>query len=197
MDINGYTAIQRWSSDLKGVFTISDLKVALEEDAEVTLFRKLSKLLDSRVLVKVKRGIYATPDAALTTISSRIDPNSYISTGTVLAQRAIIGSVPARRVQAVKTGRPRTYQCEQGIIEHLSIDPKYYFGFEPHRGLLWATPEKAFLDVCYYTFKRKTFSFDPISDVHRQDLDVDRINRYLEKYDQRFITFFNRLWNKQ
>jgi len=197
MDVNSYTTIQKWSRDLAGVFTIADLKVALEEDAEVTLYRKLSKLLEAKVLVKVKRGIYATPDAALTTISSRIAPDSYISTGTVLAQKAIIGSIPARRVQAVKTGRPRIYHCEQGIIEHLSIDPKYYFGFEPNNGLLWATPEKAFLDVCYYTFKRKTFSFDPISDVNRQDLDVDRINRYLDKYDPRFVTFYNRLWNKQ
>ena len=90
MDVNSYTTIQKWSRDLAGVFTIPDLKVALAENAEVTLYRKLSKLLEAKVLVKVKRGIYATPDAALTTISSRIarpGPASAETTLKVVAAR--------------------------------------------------------------------------------------------------------------
>ena len=42
MDVSRYTTIQKWSRDLAGVFTIPDLKVALEEDAELTLYRKLT-----------------------------------------------------------------------------------------------------------------------------------------------------------
>jgi hypothetical protein len=38
------------------------------------------------MLFKVKRGIYATPEATLAAISNRIEPAAYISTGTVLAQ---------------------------------------------------------------------------------------------------------------
>ncbi|MFC1762369.1 type IV toxin-antitoxin system AbiEi family antitoxin domain-containing protein [Planctomycetota bacterium] len=197
MEIDSYKSIYNWAKDLDGVFTIADLKVALEEDAEATLYRRLNRLVQTGTLLKVKRGVYATPDATLTTISSRIAPQSYISTGTVLAQKAIIGSIPARRVQAIKTGRPRTYQCEQGTIEHLSINPKYYFGFEPQNGMLWATPEKAFLDVCYYYYKGKSFSFDPGSDINLQRIDLGIVTRYLEKYDQRFVTFFNSHWGVQ
>jgi len=82
----------------------------------------------------------------------------------------------------------------KGVIEHLSIDPKYYFGFESRNGLLWATPEKAFLDVCYYRYKGKMFSFDPASDINYQDLDHSLITDYLARFDQRFVTYFSAIW---
>lgn len=197
MDMTRYESVQKWADDLEGVFTTADLKVALDENADATLYRVLGELIQTGTLVRVKRGIYATPGADLATISSRIEPESYISTGTVLAQKATIGSVPARKVQAVKVGRPRIYRCELGIIEHLSIDPKLYFGFSSVNGKLVALPEKAFLDVCYFCFKGKRFSFDPASDVNLQDLDFDVIDRYLEAYSKRFVSFFNRIWRNR
>ena len=197
MNVIRYRAVQKWADELDGVFTIADLKVALNENAEATLYRVLGELAREGVLIKVKRGMYATPEASLTTISSRIAPDSYISTGTVLARTATIGSIPARRVQAVKIGRPRLYRSELGVIEHLSISPRFYFGFTSVEGQLVASREKAFLDVCYYTFKGKSFSFDPGSDVNLGDLDFDVIAQYLELYDNRFVSFFNRTWRRQ
>jgi predicted transcriptional regulator of viral defense system len=196
MDITRYRALQKWADELDGVFTIADLKVALNEKAESTLYRVLGELTREGLLIKVKRGIYATPQASLTTVSCRIDPESYISTGTVLARTATIGSIPARRVQAVKIGRPRLYRSELGVIEHLSISPRLYFGFTSLEGQLVASPEKAFLDVCYYTYKGKSFSFDPGSDINLGDLDFDVIAPYLELYDDRFVSFFNRIWRR-
>ena len=146
------------------------------------------------MFVKVKRGLYALPTASLEVIGNRINPDAYISTGTVLAQNLIVGSVPARRVQAVKIGRPRLYTCELGVVEHLSIDPRLHFGFTIRDGIKYATPEKAFLDVCYFSFKGKTFSFDLDSDVDREPLDAVLLSRYLERYDTRFVTCFQRTW---
>jgi hypothetical protein len=194
MEVSQYKVVQTWAKDLDGVFTLADLKVALNEKSEATLYRRLGEFIVAGVLFKVKRGLYATQEASLTAISNRIEPDSYISTGTILAQKAMIGSVPARRVQAVKTGRPRTYECELGIVEHLSIHPRLFFGFVPIQGIYHATAEKAFLDVCYFFFKGKRFSFDPASDVHTQDLDFVTIDNYLNRYDKRFVTFFNRIW---
>ena len=179
---------------MDGVFTLADLKVVLNEDAPASFFRKLASLVASGLLVKVKRGIYAVPDASLSIVSSRIDSQSYVSTGTVLAQKAIISSVPGRRLQAVKTGRSRFYNCELGTIEHLGIDPALFFGFIPVDGVLVATPEKAFLDVCYFYHRGRRFSFGPASDVNTQDLDFKIITDYLERYDTRFVTFFDRIW---
>lgn len=196
MDIERYKAVERWAGELDGVFTLADLKVALNETAEATLYRSLAELVRRGDLIKVKRGIYARPGASLTTISSRIEPKSYISTGTVLARTAIIGSVPARRVQAVKTGRPRTYRCELGVIEHLSISPRLYFGFKAEGETLVASPEKAFLDVCYFAYRGRRFSFDPGTDLHLAALDFDAIERYLHAYDTRFVSFFKRTWSR-
>ncbi len=194
MDMKRYSNIQKWCTELDGVFTIADLKVILNENTDATLYRTLKKLTECSALIKIKKGIYATPMSELATISSRIEPKSYISTGTVLAKKAIIGSVPALKVQAVKIGRPRTYKCKLGTIEHLSISPKLYFGFSAIKGRLVASPEKAFLDVCYFYFKGKNFSFDPAGDINLQDLDFNLINEYLKPYDNKFISFFNRIW---
>jgi hypothetical protein len=192
MSIEGYKAVQKFSKDLEGVFTLPDLKVILDEQTEVTLFRAVRKLVESGDLIKIKRGFYATPDASLAAISCRIEPASYISTGTVLAQNAIIGSIPARRLQAVKIGRPRTYKCQLGTIEHLSIAPHLYFGFNTSNGKKIATKEKAFLDVCYYYYKGKTFSFDPATDISQADMDMKVVNAYLKKYDKQFVSFFKK-----
>ena len=196
MDAKTYRAVESWKAELDGVFTLADLKVALDEDAPATLYRALSELTRSGTLIKVKRGIYASPEASLATISSRIEPKSYISTGTVLARAAVIGSVPARRVQAVKVGRPRVYRCALGTIQHLSISPRLYFGFSSIGGELVASPEKALLDVCYFTYRGRAFSFDPDTDVNLSGLDFDTIDRYLESYDARFVSFFNRTWTR-
>lgn len=196
MKIAQYRAMEKWADELDGVFTIADLKVALAENAEATLYRVLAEMVRRGDLIKVKRGIYATPGAALTTISTRIEPKAYLSTGTVLARTAVIGSIPARRVQAVKVGRPRIYRCELGTIEHLSISPRLYFGFTSVAGELVASPEKAFLDVCYFAYRGRRFSFDPATDINHEDLDFDTIERYLGSYDTRFVSFFNRTWRR-
>lgn len=196
MDIERYRAVEKWAEHVDGVFTIADLKVALDERSEATLYRLLSDMVKEDLLIKVKRGIYATPGASLKTISTRIEPRAYISTGTVLAGRAIIGSIPARKVQAVKTGRPRTYRCKLGTIEHLSISRRLYFGFTSVSGALIASPEKAFLDVCYFAYRGRRFSFDPGTDINLEALDFRAIERYLKFYDSRFVSFFNRIWRR-
>jgi len=196
MDVEKYRDIDKWASELDGVFTIANLKVVLNENAEPTLYRAVGKLVGSGTLVRVKRGIYATPGASLATISNRIEPGAYISTGTVLAKHAIIGSIPAHKVQAIKVGRPRVYECSLGTVEHLSISPHLYFGFNNVDGMRLATPEKAFLDVCYFTYRGHRFSFDPGTDVNLAALDFDRIKRDLAAYDRRFVSFFNQHWKR-
>jgi len=194
MDLALYRSIERWGSELDGVFTLGDLRVLLGDRSEAALYKRVAALVREGVLLKVKAGIYATPEADLSVISGRIDPEAYISTGTILARAALIGSVPVGRVQAVKRGRPRTYRCERGIIEHLSISPRLYFGFESVDGVRCATVEKAFLDVCYYRYRGRRFSFDPATDVSMAGLDRQRIEQYLERYDPRFVRYFTRIW---
>ncbi len=187
--------IQQFGAEVDGILTMSDLRVLFSSVSDAALFKKLKVFVREGQLVKVKKGFYALPAASLAAISQRIEPASYISTGTVLAREAIIGSIPARRIQAVKVGRPRTYRCDLGVVEHLSIKSGLFFGYEVRDGIRYATPEKAFLDVCYFLFKGRTFSFDPVEDVSMDELDARLIRDYLAAYDQRFRTFFSSTWS--
>lgn len=180
---------------MDGVLTLSDVRVLFARYSDAAVFKKLEALVCDGVLVKVKRGVYALPSASLAAISQRLARQSYISTGAVLAKTLVIGSVPARRVQAVKVGRPRTYRCAIGIVEHLSVKKELFFGYEVRDGILYATPEKAFLDVCYFLSKGRRFSFDPVTDVNLDLLNPSRIREYLMKYDQRFVSFFQSRWS--
>lgn len=194
MSLETYVAVQRWAKELDGVFTLPDLRVVFGDKTEAALYKRLQSLIASGTLIKAKRGIYATPEASLASISNRIDPDAYISTGTVLARNAVIGSIPARKLQAIKTGRPRIYRCDLGTIEHLSIGSQLYFGFTSVDGTLCATPEKAFLDVCYYSYCGKRFSFDPATDMNTTDLRSEVVSSYLTKYSAKFVKYFNRIW---
>jgi len=57
--------IEQWEPDLGGVYTMSDLKVLFGSQSEAALYKKLQAFIDSGILVKVKRGIYARPNASL------------------------------------------------------------------------------------------------------------------------------------
>lgn len=184
------------SPALDGVLTLSDLKVLFAGLSEPGLFKKLNVLTREGVLIKVKRGLYARPSATLEDVSQRIEPQSYLTAGTAMAKAMLIGSIPARRVTAAKVGRPRAYVCALGAIRHLSLKTELFFGFERAGNLYVATPEKAFLDTCYFQFKGHRFSFDPDTDVDIGVLDGLRLREYLAAYDRRFIAYFTKIWGR-
>jgi hypothetical protein len=194
MNVKGVSVLEKWSESMKGVFTLADLRALYSDISDDGLYRKLKRMQEAQLLIKVKRGLYARPSASLVDISARIEPAAYISTGTVLERCMMVGSIPARRVQAVKVGVPRIYKCKLGVIEHLSIAQHLYFGFSKQDGICVATPEKAWIDACYFTYKGRAFSFDLDTDVDKSRLDDNLLTEYLEPYDVRFREHFNRNW---
>lgn len=194
MKANDLQLIQDYAPALDGVFTMPDLKVLFGSQSDAALYKKLAAFVREGILIKVKRGIYAVPSASLADISNRISTDSYISTGTVLARALAIGSIPERRVQAVKVGWPRKYTCELGTIEHLSIKPELYFGFKNENGVKYACPEKAFLDACYFRLKGRRLSFDLGEDINLDILDKMNLKRYLKAYDKTFVAHVRNTW---
>jgi hypothetical protein len=193
MKAKDYQLIQEFGSRLDGVLSISDLKVLFNGCTEAALYKKLVGMVDDGVLIKIKRGLYALPQTSLAVVSSRIEPNSYVTAGTVLARLALIGSIPSRRLWAVKVGRPRTYTCKLGVIEHLSVKPELFFGYDDENGVKYATPEKALLDSIYFTFKGRRLSYDVFDDVDRSSLDLAMMKTYLPCYDRRFRSYVEKL----
>ena len=195
MNVSELDALRKLAGELDGVLTISDARVLFSRYSDAAMFKNLESLVHNGLLVRVKRGVYALPSASLVAISQRLARESYISAGTVLAEALVIGSLPVRRVQAVKVGRPRIYRCALGVVEHLSVKENLLFGYEVRNGVRYATPEKAFIDVCYFLSKGRRFSFDPVTDVNLELLNPSRIREYLSAYDQRFVTFFQSRWS--
>ncbi|MDD4102340.1 MAG: hypothetical protein PHU80_06875 [Kiritimatiellae bacterium] len=195
MKYEDVSKLELWAGALQNVFTMSDLKILFGDQTEAALYKKLAVFLKDGVLIKVMRGVYATPGASLDAISNRINPDSYVSTGTVLARSMVIGTVPTRKIQALKIGRSRLYDCALGTVEHISLIPALYFGFEVKDGVKYATPEKAFLDACYLFSNGKAFPFDLDTDVNCELLNWELIQSYLLNYDRRFVDFFNQRWS--
>lgn len=186
MYITDFQKLMSVAKELDGVFTLSDFRILYPEDSAATRFRKLEELIDAGELVRIKRGIYARPDADLRRASQRIAPESYLSLGTVLADEGLIGSIPGRRVWAVVNGRPRRYLCPLGAVEHVSLAPALQFAWDVKEGLRIAVPEKAWLDALYLSYKGRKLSFDPVEDVDWSRLDQKKWRKYLMAYEPRF-----------
>jgi len=187
--ISDIQKITKISPSIDGVFTLADLRLLYGGDSTATRFRKIDALIKGGELVKVKKGLYARPDADLRMISQRIDTESVVSLGTVLAEEGLTGSIPGKRVWAVRVGRPRRYSCELGIIEHLSISPNLVFGWEWRDGFRRAVPEKAYLDAWYFQYKGRKLPFDLLEDVDEQRLNMNKVLNFLHKYERRFQTY--------
>ena len=86
--------LRKHAADVDGVLTMPDLRVLFARYGDPALFKKLEAFAREGFLVKVKRGVYALPTTSLPAISQRLAPRSYLSTGTILAQAGVIGSIP-------------------------------------------------------------------------------------------------------
>ncbi len=184
--------IHRVAGDMRGVFSLSDLRNLLGPANKYALYRALRRLQEAGIISRFARGFYVTPGFDAAALSQRICPDSYISFGTILAGELLIGSVPARRITAVKTGPSRTYANDELCIEHLRITDSLYFGYRRENGINRALPEKAVLDTLYFYKQGKTFSFDIYDDIDYEQLDRRKIDRFLKRYRNRLFVAFAR-----
>lgn len=192
MKVKELQKLTQVAPEIDGIFSLADLRVLYAKDSVATRFRKVEALVEAGELIRVKKGLYARPDADLRRVSQRIAPESVVSLGTVLAEEGVIGSIPGRRVWAVRVGRPRRYNCTLGVIEHLSVAAGLLCGWEWREGFRRAVIEKAFLDACYFHYKGRSLPFDLLEDVDRERLDKEKLSAFLQAYDQRFQTYFHR-----
>lgn len=196
--LQDFKLLQKWSEQMGGVYSTSDLSSLLNENSPVGLNRRIRRLEENKVISRFIRGYYTVGDFDAQVLSARLNKNSYISLGTVLAQELVIGSVPARTLYAVKTGRNRTYRNKDFSLQYLGIAPHLFFGFQSRDGVNIATPEKAFLDTLYFYQKGQKYSVDIFTDIDVTRLDRAVITEYLKRYNNpRFISFVKGYLNKR
>lgn len=182
--------LEEFSKEAKGVFSIKELETLFNVKSKNTFFNIIKSLEELKIISNFKKGIYITEDFDPLTLSARIDPNSYISLGTVLSKNALIGTMPNKEVSAVRVGRNREYFSAGLKIKHYGINASLNFGFTVKNGIRIADNEKAFIDTLYYSMKGSKFVFNPTSDIDFKRLDSTKICKYLENYkNKRFVTY--------
>lgn len=194
--LKNYTLLQKWASEVRGVFTINDLRNLFNQPNDVLLYRQIRTFEKEGILSRFKKGFYITDSFDPEILTCRMYHDAYISLGTVLAKQLLIGSVPKKTTYAVKTGRTRIFSGSGITISYYEITPELMFGYTTENGIRQATAEKAFLDTLYFYQKGRKFSFDIYSDIDRSRLDVERIISWLPKYkNQKFISFVKGMLN--
>lgn len=182
--------IEKYRQSFRGVFTLGDLKNLLSAVSPVDFYRQIETLKDNEILFPFVRGIYVCAGFDLEVVSQKLCADSYVSLAGVLAEKAVIGTIPKNVVYAVKLGKARTYESSFGTVVHLGISPRLFFGFQARNGVNYADKEKAFLDTLYFYQKGLKLYFNVYQDINIALLDRRKVTTYLKSYkNPRFVEF--------
>ncbi len=190
--------LQRLAAQQGGVFSYSDLFHLIGADSELKNKRIIQKLTREKMLFKVYRGFYVTPNPDLWILASRLKKNVCISMDSVLAKNGLIGTVPAS-VSAVCLGaRKETVTTPFGDVRFFSIQKDLFFGFAETSRVLETDNEKAFLDLLYYRAKGAKFAIDPLQEVDLGKFDLAKLARYLKRYkNPKFVSFVKGIYESR
>ena len=146
------------------------------------------------LLVKLRNQYYAFPEYRQMPdfsryVANRIYSPSYISLHSALS---FYGMIPEEVVQltSVTTLKTARFENDFGTFHYQNVKTPFYFGFEiktmqSGRGLLFATPEKALLDLLYlnpyYKTEQDMEELRLDEDFMQNELNMERLNSYLSK----------------
>ena len=146
------------------------------------------------LLVKLRNLYYAFPEYRQVPdfsryVANRIYAPSYISLHSALS---FYGMIPEEVVQLTSVTTLKTARFENvfGTFHYQNVKTPLYFGFEiktmqSGRGLLFATPEKALLDLLYlnpyYKTEQDMEELRLDEDYMQNELNTERMMSYLSK----------------
>jgi predicted transcriptional regulator of viral defense system len=150
------------------------------------------------LLVKLRNQYYAFPEYRQMPdfsryVANRIYSPSYISLHSALS---FYGMIPEEVVQltSVTTLKTARFENDFGTFHYQNVKTPFYFGFEiktmqSGRGLLFATPEKALLDLLYlnpfYKTEQDMEELRLDEDYIQNELNLERLNGYLSKIESK------------
>lgn len=151
-------------------------------------------------LTKLKNEYYAfteckqIPDFQLL-VANKIYNPSYVSLQSALSFYGMIPEmvVQTTSVTTLKTGR---FTNDFGEFSYNNVKEELFFGYEPkllkdNRSVLFATPEKALLDLLYlYPFYNNVEEMENLRlDEYfmKKNLDIERFNKYLALFNNKAL----------
>ena len=158
----------------------------------------LTRWCGKGLLIKLRNQYYAFPEYRKIPdfsryVANRIYAPSYISLHSALS---FYGMIPEEVVQqtSVTTLKTAKFENDFGTFHYQNVKTPLYFGYEIKkmqngRGLLFATPEKALLDLLYLNPFYKTEQ-----DMEELRLDEDFMENEFNK--ERFSDYLTRIGSK-
>ena len=188
---NDIKLLKSAKESLRGVFDDSDLSNLFSDLHKTQLYRRIKSLTENGYLTRFCRGMYVTEGFDLEVVSQKLSESSYISFGTILAEHLAIGSIPKFQVEAVKSGKTRTYSFDKFKIKQYGTKTSLDFGITRVNGVRKADLERAILDCLYFHLHGTKFYFDIYSDINWDKVDKKKLNTYLTSHykNKKFISF--------
>ncbi|MDR2010093.1 MAG: hypothetical protein LBQ22_06385 [Bacteroidales bacterium] len=161
----------------------------------------LTRWTKQNLLVKLRNSWYSFPEYLKMPnfqylVSNRIYSPSYVSLHSALAFYDII---PEAIVQttAVSSLKKANFENVFGSFLYQQILPKLMFGYEQKAfsnkpSLLFATPEKAILDLLYlypiYNNEQEIRELRFDEEFMQEDLNIERLNEFTERFQSKVLS---------
>jgi predicted transcriptional regulator of viral defense system len=161
----------------------------------------LTRCCRKELLVKLRNQYYAFPEYRQVPdfsryVANRIYMPSYISLHSALS---FYGMIPEEVVQVTRVTPLKTAKFENafGTFHYQNVKTPLYFGYEMKtmqngRGLLFATPEKALLDLLYlnpyYKTEQDMVELRLDEDFMQSELNLERLQDYLSRIGSKTLT---------
>jgi len=160
----------------------------------------LTRWTKQNLLVKLRNSWYSFPDYLKTPniqhfVSNKIYTPSYISLHSALA---FYGIIPEAIVQttAVSSLKKANFENTFGYFSYQQILPELMFGYEQKtflnkQSLIFATPEKAILDLLYlypqYNNEEEIRELRFDEEFMQEDLNVERLSEFAERFQSKTL----------
>jgi len=160
----------------------------------------LTRWTKQNLLVKLRNSWYSFPEYTKTPniqnfISNKIYGPSYVSLHSALAFYGIIPEAVVHTT-AVSSLKKSNFENVFGSFSYQQILPELMFGNEQKNflnkhSLIFATPEKAILDLLYlypqYNNKQEITELRFDEEFMQNDLQVERLNEFTEKFKSKIL----------
>ncbi|MGB8475224.1 MAG: DUF6088 family protein [Candidatus Acidiferrum sp.] len=151
-----------------------------------TVAKALNRLRERGLVERVADGVYLNKLAASVSardIVNELNPDSYISLGTALAECGLSTQNPVATT-CVTTGRGRKIRADSIEIVYRKISRELFWGYTEKKGRYRkykiAEPEKALLDWIYFTLKDGLPL--QLDEIQFEKLSRSRLVGYAKKY---------------
>ena len=136
------------------LFSLSDFERILGIENRRTLYKKIQRLEDKKIIQRLIKGKYrfllSTVDDF--TMANFLYQPSYVSLETALSFYGIITGFPYQ-ITSITTQKARSFDIDSKEFKFSRISPALFWGWEKKEDFLIAEKEKALLDYLYFGLK--------------------------------------------